>query len=114
MTIIFGALLLLGITTTIPLSHHSRFAAAQQQQQQQSIGALYHSNATGATITLHDHSITCKTSNTTGTNNPGITGFGQENSMRNMTNPMFLMKKNPLSNLSNPLALPFVERATIY
>jgi hypothetical protein len=24
--------------------------------------------------------------------------------MRNMTNPMFLMKKNPLSNLSNPLA----------
>ena len=101
MTIIFGALLLLGITTTIPLSHHSQFAAAQQQ----STGAqIYHSNATGATITIHDHSITSKTSNTTGTNNPGITGFGQENSMRNMTNPMFLMKKNPLSNLSNPLA----------
>jgi hypothetical protein len=104
MTIIFGALLLLGITTTIPPSHHSQFAAAQQQQQQSTGAQIYHSNATGATITLHDHSITSKTSNTTSTNNPGITGFGQENSMRNMTNPMFLMKKNPLSNLSNPLS----------
>jgi hypothetical protein len=104
MAIIFGTLLLFGITTTIPLSHYSQFAAAQQQQQQSTGAKIYHSNATGATITLHDHSITSKTSNTTGTNNPGITGFGQENSMRNMTNPMFLMKKNPLSNISNPLA----------
>ena len=64
----------------------------------------YHSNPTGATITFHDHSITSKTSNITRTNTSGITGFGPQNSMRNMTNPMFLMKKNLLSNLSNPLA----------
>src|ERR671922_187458 len=64
----------------------------------------YHSNATGATITFHDHSITSETSNVTHTNTSGISGFGPQNSMRNMTNPMFLMKKNPLSNLSNPLA----------
>jgi hypothetical protein len=76
---------------------HSLFAAAEESNK------TYHSNATGATITFHGHSITSKTSNITHTNATGITGFSQGNSMRNMTNPMFLMKKNPLSNLSNPL-----------
>lgn len=77
---------------------YSLFAAAQENNK------TYHSNATGATIIFHDHSITSKTSNITHTNTTGITGFSPGNSMRNMTNPMFLMKKNPLSNLSNPLA----------
>jgi hypothetical protein len=77
---------------------YSMFAAAQESNK------TYHSNATGATITFHGHSITSKTSNFTHTNTTGITGFSPGNSMRNMTNPMFLMKKNPLSNLSNPLA----------
>lgn len=77
---------------------YSLFAAAQESNK------TYHSNATGATITFHGHSITSKTSNVTHTNTTGITGFSPGNSMRNMTNPMFLMKKNPLSNLSNPLA----------
>ena len=78
---------------------YSLFAAAAQESNK-----TYHSNATGATITFHGKSITSKTSNITHTNTSGITGFSSGNSMRNMTNPMFLMKKNPLSNLSNPLA----------
>ncbi|MBV9667908.1 MAG: hypothetical protein JO327_07230 [Nitrososphaeraceae archaeon] len=78
---------------------YSLFAAAAQESNK-----IYHSNATGATITFHGKSITSKTSNITHTNTTGITGFSPGNSMRNMTNPMFLMKKNPLSNLSNPLA----------
>jgi hypothetical protein len=78
---------------------YSMFAAAAQESNK-----TYHSNATGATITFHGKSITSKTSNITHTNTTGITGFSPGNSMRNMTNPMFLMKKNPLSNLSNPLA----------
>ena len=41
--------------------------------------------------------------NTT-SNGTGITGFDQNNSIRNMTNPVFKMEKNPLANLSNPLA----------
>jgi len=40
--------------------------------------------------------------NTT-SNGTGITGFDQNNSIRNMTNPVFKMEKNPLANLSNPL-----------
>jgi hypothetical protein len=93
--------LLLLFTTIVVFytsSNHSLLVAAQQTNDK-----TYHSNATGATITFHGHSITSKTSNITGTNNPGITGFGPKNSIRNMTNPTFLMK-NPLSNLSNPLA----------
>ncbi|HET7391217.1 MAG TPA: hypothetical protein VFJ51_10370 [Nitrososphaeraceae archaeon] len=77
---------------------YSLFAAAQDSNK------TYHSDATGATITFHGKSITSKTSNVTHTNTTGITGYSPGNSMRNMTNPMFLMKKNPLSNLSNPLA----------
>ena len=77
---------------------HSMPAAAQESNK------TYHSNATGATITFHGKSITSKTSNITHTNTTGITGYSPGNPMRNMTNPMFLMKKNPLSNLSNPLA----------
>jgi hypothetical protein len=79
---------------------YSLFAAVAAQESNKT----YHSNATGATITFHGKSITSKTSNITHTNTSGITGFRPGNSMRNMTNPMFLMKKNPLSNLSNPLA----------
>ena len=82
---------------------YSMFAAAAAAAAQES-NKTYHSNATGATITFHGKSITSKTSNITHTNTSGITGFSPGNSMRNMTNPMFLMKKNPLSNLSNPLA----------
>ena len=41
--------------------------------------------------------------NTTG-NNSGITGFAQNNTIRNLTNPVLKMEKNPLTNLSNPLA----------
>lgn len=78
---------------------YSLFTVAAQESNK-----TYHSNATGATITFHGKSITSKTSNITHTNTTGITGFSPGNSMRNMTNPMFLMKKNPLSNLSNPLA----------
>lgn len=51
------------------------------------------SNATQGLITV----------NTT-SNGTGITGFDQNNSIRNMTNPVFKMEKNPLANLSNPLA----------
>jgi hypothetical protein len=40
--------------------------------------------------------------NTT-SNGTGITGFDQNNSIRNMTNPVFKMERNPLANLSNPL-----------
>ena len=87
------------LITVFAPSNYDLFAVAQQTADK-----TYHSNATGATITFHGRSITSKTSNVTGTNNPGITGFAAQNSMRNMTNPMFLMKKNPLSNLSNPLA----------
>jgi hypothetical protein len=79
---------------------YSLFAAAAAQESNKT----YHSNATGATIIFHGKSITSKTSNITHTNTTGITGYSPGNSMRNMTNPMFLMKKNPLSNLSNPLA----------
>lgn len=86
------------------ISHFGQFANAVRQQQDNATGRVYHSNATGATITFHGNSITSKTSNMSGTNKTGVTGFGAENSMRNMTNPMFLMKKNPLANLSNPLA----------
>jgi hypothetical protein len=93
-----GLLLLFTIIIIFPTSNHSLLVAAQQ-----TTNKTYHSNATGATITFHGHSIASKTSNITGTNNPGITGFGPKNSIRNMTNPTFLMK-NPLSNLSNPLA----------
>jgi hypothetical protein len=104
--VIFGIsiLIIIIITTTSPLLHHSQFVDAVGQQQDNITDRIYHSNATGATIIFHDHSITSKTSNMTGTNNTGVTGFDTENSMRNMTNPMFLMKKNPLTNLSNPLA----------
>jgi hypothetical protein len=38
------------------------------------------------------------------TNASGITGFSQNNSIRNLTNPVLKMEKNPLANLSNPLA----------
>jgi len=93
-----GLLLLFTIIITFPTSSNIRLLVAAQQ----TTDKTYHSNATGATIAFHGHSITSKTSNITGTNNPGITGFGPKNSIRNMTNPTFLMK-NPLSNLSNPL-----------
>jgi hypothetical protein len=95
-----GILLLL-FTTLMVLtqSNHSLTVRAQQK----TVDKTYHSNATGATITFHDHSITSKTSNVTHTNTSGISGFGPQNSMRNMTNPMYLMKRNPLANLSNPL-----------
>ncbi|HEY6883438.1 MAG TPA: hypothetical protein VI278_05310, partial [Nitrososphaeraceae archaeon] len=42
---------------------YSLFAAAQENNNK-----TYHSNATGATITFHGHSITSKTSNVTHTN----------------------------------------------
>jgi hypothetical protein len=38
------------------------------------------------------------------TNGSGITGFSQNNSIRNLTNPLLKMEGNPLANLSNPLA----------
>jgi hypothetical protein len=38
------------------------------------------------------------------TNASGITGFPQNNSIRNLTNPVLKMERNPLANLSNPLA----------
>jgi hypothetical protein len=94
-----GLLLLFTIIIAFPTSSNLRLLVAAAQQ---TTDKTYHSNATGATISFHGHSITSKTSNITGTNNPGITGFGPKNSIRNMTNPTFLMK-NPLSNLSNPL-----------
>jgi hypothetical protein len=93
-----GLILLFMIIIAFPISSNLSLLAAAQQ----TTDKTYHSNATGATITFHGHSITSKTSNITGTNNPGITGFGPKNSIRNMTNPTLLMK-NPLSNLSNPL-----------
>jgi hypothetical protein len=102
--IISVVLLAISFVAQFTITHFSQFVDAVRQQQDNATGRVYHSNATGATITFHDHSITSKTSNMTGTNKTGVTGFGAENSMRNMTNPMFLMKKNPLANLSNPLA----------
>ena len=107
--IISGVLILLITLTISTLIYPDQSIMAQQQQtrrqklQQSQTDKIYHSNATGATITFHGNSITSKTSNVTDTNNSGLTGFGQKNSMRNMTNPMFLMNKNPLTNLSNPL-----------
>ena len=114
--IISGVLILLITLTISTLIYPDQSIMAQQQQtrrqqlqqqqlqqQQPQTDKIYHSNATGATITFHGNSITSKTSNVTDTNNSGLTGFGQKNSMRNMTNPMFLMNKNPLTNLSNPL-----------
>lgn len=38
------------------------------------------------------------------TNASGITGFSENNSIRNLTNPVLKMERNPLANLSNPLA----------
>jgi hypothetical protein len=38
------------------------------------------------------------------TNASEITGFSQNNSIRNLTNPVLKMERNPLANLSNPLA----------
>ena len=102
--IISVVLLAISFVAQFTITHFSQFVDAVRQQQDNATGRSDHSNATGATITFHDHSITSKTSNMTGTNKTGVTGFGAENSMRNMTNPMFLMKKNPLANLSNPLA----------
>lgn len=90
------------LTIFFPLSYYGQLATAQQQHN--STDKTYYSNATGASIVFHDHNITSKTGNMTDANTTGITGFGPENSMRNMTNPMFLMKKNPLSNLTNPLS----------
>ena len=40
----------------------------------------------------------------TSSNQSGITGFSQNNSIRNLTNPVLKMERNPLANLSNPLA----------
>ncbi len=37
-------------------------------------------------------------------NASGITGFAQNNSIRNLTNPVLKMERNPLANLSNALA----------
>jgi hypothetical protein len=103
--VIFGGLLIITITTIIfVLTQHSQYADAIGQQQPNVSEKIYHSNATGATITFHGNSITSETSNRTNTNNTGVTGFDKGNSMRNMTNPMFLMKKNPLTNLTNPLS----------
>ena len=107
--IIYGVLILLITLAMSTLIYLDQSIMAQQQQtrlqlqQQPQTDKIYHSNATGATITFHGNSITSKTSNVTDTNNSGLTGFGPKNSMRNMTNPMFLMNKNPLNNLSNPL-----------
>ena len=96
-----GALLLFIIIIVFAQSNYDLLVLAQHNTTTEK---TYHSNATGATITFHDHSITSETTNVTHTNTSGISGFSPQNSMRNMTNPMFLVKKNPLSNLSNPLA----------
>ena|SRR4029079_540677 len=40
----------------------------------------------------------------TSSNQSGITGFTQNNSIRNLTNPVLKMERNPLANMSNPLA----------
>src|SRR5580765_3514 len=40
----------------------------------------------------------------TSSNQTGITGFSQNDSIRNLTNPVLKMERNPLANLSNPLA----------
>ena len=55
--------------------------------------------------------VTCCFSNSvsamgynTSSNQTGITGFSQNNSIRNLTNPVLKMERNPLANLSNPLA----------
>jgi hypothetical protein len=103
--VIFGGLLIITMSTVILiLTQHSQYADAINQQQSNGSQKIYHSNATGATITFHGNSITSNTSNRTSTNKTGVTGFDKENSMRNMTNPMFLMKRNPLTNLTNPLS----------
>jgi hypothetical protein len=36
-------------------------------------------------------------------NRTDTTGFAQNNSIRNLENPVLKMEKNPLANLSNPL-----------
>lgn len=36
-------------------------------------------------------------------NETDTTGFSQNNSIRNLENPVLKMEKNPLANLSNPL-----------
>ena len=79
--IISGILILV---TTFTLIYPAQFVMAQQQQTQQQrqhqqpqTDKIYHSNATGATITFHGNSITSKTSNVTYTNNSGLTGYGQ-------------------------------------
>ena len=36
-------------------------------------------------------------------NKTGTTGFSQNNSIRNLENPVLKIEKNPLANLSNPL-----------
>jgi hypothetical protein len=36
-------------------------------------------------------------------NRTDTTGFSQNNSIRNLENPVLKMEKNPLANLSNPL-----------
>src|SRR6476659_11073097 len=43
-------------------------------------------------------------SDNTSSNTSGITGFSQNNSIRNLTNPVLKMERNPVANLSNPLA----------
>ena len=107
--IISGVMIILITLTISTLIYPDQSIMAQQQQTRQQLqqepqtDKIYHSNATGATITFHGNSITSMTSNVTDTNNSGLTGFEPKNSMRNMTNPMFLMNKNPLTNLSNPL-----------
>lgn len=99
----YHALMLCGVLALLITFAMSTFIHPDQSMAQTQTDKIYHSNATGATVTFHGNSITSKTSNVTNTNNSGLTGFGPKNSMRNMTNPMFLMNKNPLSNLSNPL-----------
>ena len=47
--------------------------------------------------------LTPVSADTTG-NNSGITGFAQNNTIRNLANPVLKMEKNPLTNLSDPLA----------
>ncbi|HEX7274534.1 MAG TPA: hypothetical protein VF248_02875 [Nitrososphaeraceae archaeon] len=39
----------------------------------------------------------------TSDNRTDTTGFAQNNSIRNLENPVLKMEKNPLANLSNPL-----------
>ena len=59
----------------------------------------FQSNATGDTITFQNRT------NASGTSfEPGITGIGPNNTMRNMTNPIYQMDENPLQLEENPLA----------